>query len=283
MQRVLITGAGGYIGRHVVEAAARIEKVNSVAVDLNPIHVPEGVKICTADILKEASSETLYQRLGSPDFIIHLAWQDGFNHNAISHLNNLSRHYDFLCNMIDSGCSSVAVMGSMHEIGYHVGQIDADTPCNPMSLYGIAKNALRQAITMYSTGKNVSLKWLRAFYVTGDDEHNRSVFAKILEQAKAGKTSFPFTDGKNKYDFLDVDELAQQVVLASIQNDVSGIINVCSGVPVSLKDKVEQFIAKNNLNIKPEFGAFPARQYDSPEIYGNAEVIKQILSKADVK
>ena len=71
-------------------------------------------------------------------------------------------------------------MGSMHEIGYHVGEVNNDTHCNPMSLYGIAKNALRQAVLTYVDGKDVSVKWLRAFYITGDDVHNNSIFAKIL-------------------------------------------------------------------------------------------------------
>ncbi len=282
MHKLLITGAGGYIGRHVVLSATQLKDVEVSVVDLKPSAFPNDIKVYPIDILKESSADDLYEKLGKPDTIIHLAWQDGFNHNALSHLRNLSLHYDFLCNMIDHGCSSVSIMGSMHEIGYHEGQIDADTACNPMSLYGIAKNALRQAVMAYCMQKNVSLKWLRAFYVTGDDKNNRSIFAKILEMAAAGKTSFPFTDGKNKYDFLDVDVLARQIVSASVQQDVSGIINVCSGEAISLKDKVEQFIAINKLNIKPEFGAFPSRPYDSPEIYGNADLIRQILKKSEM-
>lgn len=267
MTKILITGANGYIGRHVVSYAAK-QGLDIVTVDFKNQIPHKGIKAIEIDILKEAGNPDLYNCFGRPDVVLHLAWQDGFNHKADSHINNLPAHYAFLKNMIDAGCSSLAVMGSMHEVGYYEGAISADTPCNPLSLYGIAKNALRQAILTYTEDKNVSVKWLRAFYITGDDEHNNSIFTKILEMAKAGQKTFPFTSGLNKYDFLDVDELAEQVVALSLQKEKTGIINVCSGKPVSLKDKVESFIKQKNLDIQPEYGKFPNRKYDSPAIWG---------------
>lgn len=279
MTKVLITGANGYIGHHVVQKA--IEKQLDVSVvDIKFNEKQDGVTYYTDDILQDASAPDLYKRLGSPDVIIHMAWQDGFNHNADSHMLKLPQHYRFIKNMVDSGCPSIAVMGSMHEVGYHEGEINADTPCNPMSLYGIAKNALRQSVMTYCDNKDVSLKWLRGFYITGDDAHNKSIFAKILEMASNGQKSFPFTSGLNKYDFIEVDRLATYIVVAATQNDVNGIINVCSGKPVALKDKVDEFIKAKHLDIKPEYGAYPSRKYDSPAVWGNADLINQIMKKS---
>lgn len=68
-----------------------------------------------------------------------MAWQDGFAHNAPSHMLNLSKHYEFITNLVEGGCRQIAVMGSMHEVGYWEGKIDEGTPCNPLSMYGIAK------------------------------------------------------------------------------------------------------------------------------------------------
>ena len=276
MVKVLITGANGYIGQHVLQQALKLTKNVSV-VDIRFNERIPNVTYYEENILAQCSSEDLYDKLGRPDTIIHMAWQDGFNHKSDAHLRHLSEHYEFIRNMVDHGCKSISVMGTMHEIGYFEGKVDENTPCNPMSPYGIAKNALRQATLTYVQDKDVSLKWLRAFYITGDDARNKSIFAKILEMANEGKKSFPFTDGKCKYDFLDIDTLADQIVKASLQNEVSGIINVCSGKPVALKDKVEEFISANNLNIKPEYGAFPSRKYDSPAIWGNADIINKIL------
>lgn len=179
--------------------------------------------------------------------------------------------------MIDSGCSSITVMGTMHEIGYFEGKVDENTPCSPLSNYGIAKNTLRQLLLTYIEDKNISLKWLRGFYITGDDKNNHSIFSKMLEMVAKGNKTFPLNSGKNKYDFLDIDKFAEYTVKASIQTQINGIINICSGNPVSLKEKVEEFIKNNNLDIKPEYDVFPARKYDSPILYGDNTLITQIL------
>ena len=91
---------------------------------------------------------------------------------------------------------------------------------------------------------------------------------------------FPFTTGTNKYDFISVTDLARQISEASVQNNVEGIINVCSGKPVALKVMVEKFIKDNSLNICPEYGAFPDRKYDSPAIWGDNSKIQKILENA---
>ena len=71
--------------------------------------------------------------------------------------------------------------------------------------------------------------------------------------------------------------MARDISLTAIQNKVTGIINLCSGLPVSLGQKVEEFIEQNGLQIKPDYGAFPDRPYDSPAIWGNPDKINQII------
>lgn len=215
--------------------------------------------------------------MGCPDSVIHLAWKDGFVHNSNAHMDNLSSHYKFLRNLVDAGCKNISVMGTMHEIGFYEGKIDENTPCNPLSQYGIAKNALRQALLTYTKDKDVNIFWLRAYYILGDDKKNNSIFAKLLAAAEAGKKEFPFTTGKAKYDFIQVDELAKQIVAASTQDKYTGIINVCSGKPVSLGDRVEQFIKEKGLDISLQYGVFPERPYDSKIEYGDNTIISKIM------
>ena len=252
--KVLVTGANGYIGRHVVKSLLDIGH-EVTACDLRISDIDSRAAVIEENLFGDVIN--IFERLGSPDMCIHMAWRDGFVHNSPSHIGDLSAHYKFLTAMIDGGLKHLAVMGTMHEVGYWEGAIDENTPCNPLSMYGIAKNTLRQAMMLYCKNNECTLYWLRAYYILGDDTRNHSIFAKLLQADKEGKPLFPFTTGKTKYDFITVDELANQIAIASTQDDVTGIINCCSGNPVSLADRVEQYIKDNHLSIKLDYGKFP--------------------------
>ena len=173
----------------------------------------------------------------------------------------------------------MVVMGSMHEVGYWEGAIDEHTPTNPKSLYGIAKNTLRQICLELAAGKeDVCLQWIRGFYILGDDLKNNSVFSKILKADMEGKEKFPFTSGKNQYDFIKVNELSEQIVAVAEQTEIAGVINCCTGKPHSLAEEAEAFIKEHKLNIQLEYGAFPDRAYDSPGVWGNPDKINKILA-----
>ena len=275
-EKVLVTGANGYIGRHVVDELLKKDR-HVIACDFFNSKINSNAEFVNYDVLNNTGNRNLYDFFDRPNHIIHLAWQDGFNHNAKSHTENLMKHFDFIKNVIDGGCTSLSVMGTAHEIGYHEGKIDENTPCNPLSYYGIAKNTLRQLVFVYTRDMDVSIKWLRAYYITGDDNNNHSVFTKILQAAAEGKKEFPFVEGTNKFDFIDVNELAFQIASAGVQTKVNGIINVCSGKPLSLKDRVEEFIKNKGLDIKLNYGVFPTRKYDSPIVYGDTTLINKII------
>ena len=171
----------------------------------------------------------------------------------------------------------------MHEVGYWEGAINESTPCKPQSQYGIAKNALRQSMMLTLADSPCKLHWLRAYYITGDEVHGSSIFAKITQAEQDGKKTFPFTSGSNLYDFIDVDELANMIVAASVQEEINGIINVCTGKPMSLADRVEQFLRDKNYKIKLDYGAFPDRPYDSPGTWGDPTKINRILANDTCK
>lgn len=276
---MLVTGANGYIGRHVVKSL--LDAGHQVtACDIRFTGVDSRANLIKIDILN-VDTDGLFDKLGVPDVCIHLAWRDGFLHNSPHHMRDLSSHYEFLTALIDGGLKQLVVMGSMHEVGYWEGAVDEKTPCNPLSLYAIAKDSLRRAMTLYCSNKGCILQWTRGFYILGDDRNNHSIFTKLLEADAAGKKLFPFTTGQAKYDFINVEELAYQIASVAMQNEVNGIINCCSGYPVSLADKVEEYIKENHLKIKLEYGAYPDRAYDSPVIYGDNTKIKMILKNND--
>ncbi|WP_105177327.1 NAD-dependent epimerase/dehydratase family protein [Clostridium cagae] len=277
-KKVLVTGAGGYIGRHVVSSLLD-NGAEVIAADLHVDGIDKRAKGIKTDIF--SGNVEIYKELGCPDVVLHMAWKDGFVHNSDAHMEYLSKHYTFIKNMVDGGLKHLAVMGTMHEVGYHEGAIDEDTPTKPISMYGIAKDALRKSTELYLKDKDVVLQWLRAYYIYGDDKKNNSIFAKIILANEQGKDTFPFTTGKNKYDFIIVGDLAKQISAIVMQDEINGIINCCSGIPISLAEKVESFIKENNFNIKLEYGAFPDRAYDSSAVWGDNTKIKKIMRNFD--
>lgn len=274
--KILVTGANGYLGQGIVKHLLD-RGLNVVATDFSDKCFDLRAEIIYGNIF---ALEDPYNYFKQPDVVLHLAWRNGFVHNADSHLADLPQHDVFLKRMMNAGVKRVCVMGSMHEIGFYEGSINENTPCNPMSQYGIAKNALRQSIQLYAQFKNVQFMWLRGYYIVGNTTTGSSIFSKIALAVEQGKTEFPFTMGQNQYDYLDYDEFCEQVAAAISQDEILGIINICSGKPEKLANRVERFIIENGFNIRLKYGAFPDRPYDSKAVWGENQKIAQILDKA---
>jgi dTDP-6-deoxy-L-talose 4-dehydrogenase (NAD+) len=274
-KKILVTGGGGYIGRHVIAA---LDKLGAEVYVADP-NYPADRKHHKVTVPIFSGEKDIFRKMGSPDVLVHLAWQDGFRHDAESHIENLPQHHHFLQAMMAGGLKQIVGMGSMHEIGYHEGAVSEKTAANPMSLYGVAKNSLRQITELLAHHHGTIYQWVRGFYIVGDDLRNQSVFKKILEAEKRGDPVFPFVHGEKQYDFIDVKELGKQIAAVANQTKITGIINCCSGQPRSLAEQADQFIKDNKLKIRLDYGAFPDRPYDSPMLWGDDTKIRQILAK----
>ena len=273
--KILVTGANGYLGRGIVNALLeRGQEV--VATDFNLSDVSENAMKISGDIFE---IENPYEYFGQPDILLHLAWRDGFIHNSHAHFEDLSKHIVFLEKFFSSPVKKISVMGSMHEIGFHEGSIDERTQSRPMNYYGIAKDSLRNFVSFMSESTGTAFQWLRAYYIVGNTIDGNSIFSKIVQAEKRRELEFPFTTGKNQYDFLDYQEFANRVALTVGQDKVSGIINIASGEPMKLSERVEHFIKENNFKIKLKYGAFPDREYDSIATWGNNCKIEEILKQ----
>ena len=110
-------------------------------------------------------------------------------------------------------------------------------------------------------------------------EFGDSIFSKITKAEHEGKQEFPFTMGQNQYDFIDYKDFCVQVAAVVGQDEVNGIINIGSGRPEKLADRVERFIKENNYYIQLKYGAFPDRPYDSKAVWGDGSKIAKIMGK----
>ncbi len=271
--KILVTGASGYLGQGIVRHLLDNHH-NVIAIGRKPERIDERAAKISADIFAE---ENPFEAFGKPDVLLHLAWRDGFVHYSDAHIDDLPKHYQFIRQMIEGGVKKVAVMGSMHEVGFFEGSINENSPCNPITPYGIAKNSLRQLTEMLCRQKNVMFQWLRGYYIVGNSQYGSSIFSKITAAEAEGKAEFPFTMGQNQFDFIDYEDFCEQTARAIGQDQVLGIINICSGRPEKLADRVERFIRENHYSIQLKYGAFPDRPYDSKAVWGDSRKIEAIL------
>ena len=273
--KVLVTGANGYLGQGVVSALLETG-AEVIATGHSTSHVDKRATRIDCDIFEVKDP---YSFFNQPDVLLHMAWKDGFLHYSDSHIDDLPKHYLFIKRFAESGVHKIVGIGSMHEIGFFEGAIKDSTPCFPITPYGISKNALRQLTEMTCARHNKSFQWLRGFYIVGNSQYGSSIFSKITEAEASGKTEFPFTMGQNQFDFIDYNVFCEQVARAVIQDEILGVINICSGHPEKLADRVERFIADNGFKIKLKYGAFPDRPYDSKAVWGDSCKIERILLK----
>lgn len=271
--RVLVTGANGYLGRGIVKSLLDLGN-EVIATDFLVDTIDSRAARVACDLF---SVDDPYKFFNKPDVLLHLAWRDGFVHYSDSHIADLPSHYSFLERFSKSEIKSIAVMGSMHEIGFYEGSISDSTPCNPITPYGISKNALRMLTQMLCNQNSIGFMWLRGYYIVGNTPYGSSVFSKIVKAEKEGKKEFPFTMGQNQFDFLDYADFCMRVAKCVSQDRYMGIINICNGRPEKLADRVERFISENGYHIKLIYGAFPDRPYDSKAVWGDSKIIDKII------
>lgn len=271
--KILVTGANGYLGqgvvRHLLNDGHKVIATGR-RVDL----VDERAERIQANIF---DIDDPFHFFGCPDVVLHLAWRDGFVHYSSAHIEDLPQHYHFVKSLAESEVKMIVGMGSMHEIGFYEGSIREDTPCNPITPYGISKNALRELTQILCVQNSKMFQWLRGYYIVGNSRYGSSIFSKITAAETEGRTEFPFTMGQNQFDFIDYEEFCNQVAKAVGQTEILGIINICSGHPEKLADRVERFIEENKYHIRLKYGAFPDRPYDSKAVWGDNKKIEAIL------
>lgn len=273
--KILVTGANGYLGRGIVTELLNCG-ANVIATDISGDGIDSRARRVECNLF---DTEGFTELWGKVDILVHLAWRDGFKHDSFNHIADLPSHCRFIESACKAGVKKIVVMGSMHEVGFWEGSINSSTPCNPLSYYGISKNALRQACFLMTKEYGIQLVWLRGFYIVGNLPYGNSIFSKIIQASERGDKSFPFTMGRNQFDFLDYPVFCKQVSAAVLRSDMSEIINCCSGYPQKLADRVEQFIKDNDLNIELQYGIFPDRPYDSKAIWGDNMRIAEIMNE----
>lgn len=221
-----------------------------------------------------------YQFFGEPDMVIHLAWGGLPNYKELYHLErNLYRNYSFLKNMIASGLKQAVVAGTCFEYGMQCGELKEDMEARPNTPYALAKDCLRKFLQQVQRRFDYDLKWIRVFYPFGKGQSPHSILSQ-LELAIAGNDkAFNMSGGEQLRDYLPVEKTAEYIVRIAMQQEVSGIVNCCSGQPTSIRTLVEEYIAGRDSTIDLNFGYYPYNDYEPMAFWGSTRKLSKALGE----
>lgn len=270
--KILVTGATGFVGRHVVSCL--IERGhNVVAVARNRERAREmawykNVEFIVGD-LHDPTLEPV-AAFGVPDILIHLAWPGLPNYKELFHIDkNLPADCDFIGKMVEAGTKQVLVSGTCFEYGMQNGALSESILTIPNTPYGVAKDTLRKYLQALQKKTLFTLQWVRLFYLYGPGQNPKSLLAQLDNAIDNGNDLFNMSGGEQLRDYLFIEKVATRLVdIVEQQESNQGIINCCSGRPISIRRLVEERIKERGASIKLNLGYYPYPDYEPMAFWG---------------
>ena len=283
MKKVLVTGATGFIGNYIVRSLlSRGYQVVATSRSLENAQIKEWFNLVSYipfDIREYNNEINYFEFFQKPDVVIHLAWEGLPNYKSLFHFEeNLPMHYSFLKNLIMNGANDVTVSGTCFEYGMQNGELNESLPSMPDNPYALAKDTLRKYLVELKKFYSFSLKWPRLFYMYGQGQNPKSLFSQLDKAILNQETVFNMSGGEQIRDFLPVENVAENVVIIAIQDKIEGIINCASGVPITVRSLIENYIHKIKTPIKLNLGYYPYPDYEPMSFWGNIEKLNKIKS-----
>jgi nucleoside-diphosphate-sugar epimerase len=269
--KILVTGATGFLGRHLVTELA-VAGHQILAVARNPDRLSDmpwrnSVSLLACDI-HSADLETALAF--APDLLVHLAWPGLPNYRQAFHFErNLPADYRFLKRAVECGIGRILVTGTGAEFGLLSGALAEDATTDPYNAYGIAKDSLRRFLQHLQLSQPFVLQWVRLFHIYGPGQNPGSLLAQLDRAVEEGATSFDMSGGEQLRDYLPVQEVARRISLLVSRPDIQGVINCCSGTPISVKQLVEKRIAELGAKLELNLGAYPYPDYEPMAYWGS--------------
>lgn len=281
--QILVTGATGFIGNYVIARLLQLghQVIASSANAAKAAAMPwyPQVRYLSFDFNTFDNHIDYFAYFGKPARLIHLAWEGLPNYKAAFHTDvNLPRHKALLQNMISQGLTDLTVTGTCFEYGMQEGMLQEDMEVFPANPYAIAKNELRLYLQQLSAEKGIGFKWARLFYMYGKGQNPNSLLSQLERAIANGDEQFNMSGGEQVRDFLPVEKVAEYIVSIALQDTVTGVINCCSGHPITVNQLVEQYLTERKKTIQLNRGYYPYPDYEPMRFWGDNTKLKTILN-----
>jgi nucleoside-diphosphate-sugar epimerase len=277
--KILIVGGTGFIGRHLAErclkdtpfvACLGLNSEKSFSKDIEFIHADISDKKQLQSVLRDKSFHYVFNLGG---YIDHTAYFKGGR-------RLIESHFMGLMNLID--CLNKEELRGFVQIGSSDEYGNAPAPQKehmremPISPYSLAKTAASHFIQMISDTEGFPGVVLRFFLVYGPGQDDRRFLPQIIK-ACLKNDGFKTSEGKQLRDLCYVQDAVDAMLKAALSSDAKGhIINIASGIPVSIREMVEKVI-KLTGGGKPLWGTYSYRKGENMELYADVGLAKNIL------
>ncbi|MEH2487031.1 NAD-dependent epimerase/dehydratase family protein [Bradyrhizobium sp. AZCC 2230] len=270
--KIWVTGATGFVGRHVVhELLQRGHSVTAIARDAARAQAMPWARQATfivCDLITDHAK--LLSEHALPDALVHLAWPGLPNYRNFFHVGtNLRSDLKFLPAAVAAGIPQIMVAGTCLEYGMQNGPLAEDFATVPHTPYGFAKDTLRKSLQMLQQEHPFTLQWMRLFYMFGEGQNPNSLLAHLDRAIDQGDAVFNMSMGDQLRDYLPIEEVAVNFVLALQHPAIcNGIINCSSGRPTSVVDLVTRRCIERGSGIRLNRGHFPYADYEPMAFWG---------------
>jgi dTDP-6-deoxy-L-talose 4-dehydrogenase (NAD+) len=278
--KVLVTGATGFVGRHLVaallERGCEIRAVARNAETARSMPWIDDVEFVSADI--HAADLNVVALTEGIDALVHLAWPGLPNYRALFHFeHNLMADYRFIKSAVEAGVQQVLVTGTCFEYGMQSGPLSESTEPRPSNPYGLAKHTLHLFLQNLQQERPFTLQWARLFYLHGEGQNPNSLLAALDRAIDSGEPTFNMSAGEQLRDFLAIETAASHLAAILHQRDFAGVVNCASGQPVSVRALVEQRLRERGAALDLNLGHYPYPTHEPMAFWAVVERLQQLL------
>jgi nucleoside-diphosphate-sugar epimerase len=277
--KVLITGASGFVGSHVARllVAEGCEVHALVRESSNRWRIQDilpSMYLWQSDLVAFENMNAYLQEI-KPELCIHLAWYavPGKYLNSQENLDSIQASINLLSQLAELGCKRFVGIGTCFEYDLSLGYLSESSLTKPITLYAATKVALSTILQQFAQITEMEIAWIRLFYQYGPMEDERRLIPGIISSLLRDEV-VKTTKGEQIRDFLHIEDVAS-AIWAVAKSNVSGVVNVGSGQPVTVGQIALEL---GNLLGKPDLihlGALPYRPNDPMFICANNELLSR--------